>query len=101
MSESNNDYAAQLAQLVEPLNAMHLAQLTAFCFGLPPLYFCREYQTLTSPTIKVKCEERLLKQLNSEQLTLQQLQQLLLEKEYFDQEEASLRVAPQPEEASQ
>ncbi|WP_409439084.1 hypothetical protein [Psychromonas sp. GE-S-Ul-11] len=98
MSESKNDNALQLTQLITPLNAMHLAQLTAFSFGLPPLYFCREYQSLTSDTIKKQCEERLLKQLNNEQITVQELQQLLLDKEYFDEEEAGLRVAPLTEE---
>jgi len=100
MPESQNDNALQLTQLITPLNAMHLAQLTAFSFGLPPLYFCREYQSFPSDTIKAQCEERLLNQLNSEQVTLQRLQQLLLVKEYFDEEEASLRVAPLVEDES-
>ncbi|WP_413693865.1 hypothetical protein [Psychromonas sp. KJ10-2] len=98
MPDSQNEHAQQLTQLISPLGAMHLAQLTAFCFGLPPLYFCREYQALPSATIKKQCEERLLKQLDSEAIAVPQLQQLLLEKEYFDEEEASLRVAPLAEE---
>ena len=98
MSDNQNENAQQLTQLITPLGAMYTAQLTAFCFGLPPLYFCREYQSLPPATIKAQCEDRLLRQLDSGEVTVPQLQQLLLEKEYFNEEEASLRVVPLAEE---
>ena len=83
-----------IQQLTKTLDAMHLAQLTAFAFTLPPLYFCREYLTLDDQSIIEHCQQRLLNLMQKDQITLQQLTQLLLEKEYFNAYEAHLRVAP-------
>lgn len=96
MSDDLNEISIQLAQIVQPLSAMHLAQLTAFAFGLPPLYFCREYQPLDQASIIQHCQQRLLNLLNAQEITLQQLSHLLAEKDFFDAEEASLRVGPEP-----
>lgn len=82
----------KLTQLTQPLNAMHIAQLTAFAFGLPPLYFCRDYLALDEATAIDKCNERLIKLLNTEEISLPRLNDLLSDKEYFDEEEARLRV---------
>jgi len=96
MSDDLNEMSIQLAQVIKSLPAMHLAQLTAFAFGLPPLYFCREYQALDQESIIAHCQQRLLNLLNAQEITLQQLGNLLAEKEFFDAEEASLRVGPEP-----
>lgn len=96
MSDDVNDTSIQLEQMIQPLQAMHLAQLTAFAFGLPPLYFCREYKALQQGLIIQHCHQRLLNLLNNQEITLQQLSMLLAEKEFFDAEEASLRVGPEP-----
>ncbi|WP_298940801.1 hypothetical protein [uncultured Psychromonas sp.] len=95
MSDDVNEISIQLEKIIQPLPAMHLAQLTAFAFGLPPLYFCREYQPLAQESIIEHCQQRLLNLLNTQDITLQQLSHLLAEKEFFDAEEASLRVGPE------
>ncbi len=95
MSDDVNETSIQLEKIIHPLPAMHLAQLTAFAFGLPPLYFCREYQPLDQQSIIQHCQQRLLNLLKNQEITLQQLKSLLAEKEFFDAEEASLRVGPE------
>jgi len=78
------------------LNAMHFAQLTAFALGLPQLYFCREYLALDEDTAITYCKQRLLNLIANQEITLEQLVHLLTEKDYFDDYEARLRLAPAP-----
>jgi len=83
-----------LHQMTQTLNAMHLSQLTAYAYGLPPLFFCSQYFQLNDETIIDQCNERLIKLVSTEEITLERISQLLIDKEYFDAEEARLRVAP-------
>lgn len=78
------------------LNAMHFAQLTAFALNLPQLYFCREYLALDEETAINHCKQRLLNLIANQEITLEQLIYLLTEKDYFDEYEARLRLAPSP-----
>jgi len=83
-----------LHQITQTLSAMHLSQLTAYAYGLPPLFFCSQYFQLNDETIIEKCNERLMKLVSTEEITLERISLLLIDKEYFDAEEARLRVAP-------
>lgn len=94
MSDDVNKQLQKIEQVTQPLDAMHLAQLVAFSFGLPPLYFCREYQQLDDHTIIEKCNQRLLTLIDTKEITLQKISELLVEKEYFEGYEARLRVEP-------
>lgn len=90
----NND---QLQQLIQPLDAMHLAQLTAFAFAIPQLYFCREYLTSDEQTIINACLQRLQNGLNDQVFTIEDLTKLLAERDYFESKEARSRLAPEPD----
>jgi len=85
---------ATLPTTVTTLNAMHLAQLTAYAYGLPPLFFCSQYQTLPAQQIIEQCQQRLVQLLDNAEITPSQLDDLLTSKAYFDDEEARLRVGP-------
>ena len=98
MQEVINNIQQQLEQITQPLNAMHLSQLTAYAYGLPPLFFCSQYYELNNESIIEQCNQRLVKLINNEETTITQINKLLADKEYFDEEEARLRVAPAPEE---
>ena len=98
MPEGINNIQQQLEQITQPLNAMHLSQLTAYAYGLPPLFFCSQYYELDDESIIEQCKQRLLKLISSDETTVLQINKLLADKEYFDAEEARLRVAPAPEE---
>ncbi|WP_160063350.1 hypothetical protein [Psychromonas sp. L1A2] len=98
MSDDVNETSIQLEKIIHPLPAMHLAQLTAFAFGLPPLYFCREYLSLDEETTINHCKQRILNLIANGEVSLQQLTHLLVEKEYFDSDEARLRLGPTPTE---
>ena len=76
---------------------MHLAQLTAFAFALPQLYFCREYLQLDEKITSNKCLQRLQTGLNNEAFTLEKLSDLLTEREFFESQEARSRLAPEPD----
>jgi|GEM_PF-4071511 len=94
---SDDVKSAQIAfeKITLTLNAMQFAQLTAFSFGLPQLYFCREYLALDEETAINHCKQRILNLIANEEISLQQLTYLLTEKEYFDADEARLRLGPE------
>lgn len=95
--DSNANNQLSLEQLTTSLDAMHLAQLTAFAFAIPQLYFCREYlQQDEQEAIKL-CLQRLQRGLNEAQFSIASLTELLTERDYFDSEEARLRLAPEPD----
>jgi len=84
-----------LAQLTQPLDAMHLAQLTSFAYGLPPLYFCREYLDQDEQTAIGHCLQRLANGMSNQEFTLEKLTILLSERDYYDDYEARLRLGPE------
>lgn len=84
-----------LAQLTQPLDAMHIAQLTSFAYGLPPLYFCREYLEQDEQTAISHCLQRLENGINNQDFTLDKLTVLLAENDYYDDYEARLRLGPE------
>ena len=96
MSNDDKSHLQAIEKITQPFDAMHIAQLTAFAFGLPPLYFCREYQSLDEENIVIQCHHRLFTLVNKEEISLQKISELLTEKEYFEAYEARLRVAPEP-----
>ena len=96
MPENINNIQQELVQITSPLNAMHLSQLTAYAYGLPPLFFCSQYYELNDESIIEQCNQRLVKLISGDETTLSQINKLLVDKEYFDAEEARLRVAPTP-----
>ncbi|MCP4324478.1 MAG: hypothetical protein GY787_21985 [Alteromonadales bacterium] len=89
--------STELEQLTTPLDAMHLAQLTAFALTIPQLYFCREYLQLDEQAITNKCLQRLQSGLNSETFTLERLNELLTDRDYFTADEVRSRLAPEPD----
>ncbi len=97
MTNTSQDTLTSLAQLTAPLKAMHLAQLTAFAFAIPQLYFCREYLKLDEQSIINQCMQRLQNALTEQTVTLAQLIQLLEQKEYFTAAEVHSRLAPEPD----
>ncbi|QFI38770.1 hypothetical protein FR932_13380 [Moritella marina ATCC 15381] len=84
-----------IAQLTQSLDAMHIAQLTSFAYGLPPLYFCREYLEQDEQTAIGHCLQRLENGINEHAFTLDKLTVLLAEKDYYDDYEARLRLGPE------
>lgn len=105
MSDTFPDNQAQLItsleQLTTQLDAMHLAQLTSLAFDLPKLYFCREYLDLDEKDAIHLCQQRLQDGVNNQKFTLEYLIQLLSVKDYFDSEDARLRLAPEPLDAEE
>ncbi|WP_022939913.1 hypothetical protein [Psychromonas hadalis] len=97
MTNTLLNISVSLEQLTRQLDAMHLAQLSAFAFSIPQLYFCREYLQLDEQTISKKCLQRLQSGLNSETFTVEKLTALLADKEYFSAAEARSRLAPEPD----
>lgn len=97
MPDDVNKQLQAIEKITQPLDVMHLAQLVAFSFNLPPLYFCREYQQLDDASIITQCNQRLLTLVNTQAITLQKINELLVEREYFEDYEARLRVEPLPE----
>lgn len=96
MQENITDIQQELNKITQPLNAMQLSQLTAYTYGLPPLFFCSQYYELDDQLIIEQCNQRLVKLIKNGETTLTQVNKLLIEKEYFNAEEARLRVAPTP-----
>jgi hypothetical protein len=86
-----------IEQLVSPLDAMQIAQLSAFAFGIPQLYLCREYLNSDEQVAIEGCLKRLFKGLNENTFTLEMLTALLAEKDYFESDEARSRLAPEPD----
>ncbi|SQD78525.1 hypothetical protein [Moritella yayanosii] len=98
MSSTGQDQSIaniSLAQLAQPLDAMHIAQLTSFAYGLPPLYFCREYLAQDEKTAIGHCLQRLANGMSNQEFTLEQLTVLLAERDYYDDDEARLRLGPE------
>jgi hypothetical protein len=85
-----------LAQLTQQLDAMHIAQLTSFAYGLPPLYFCREYLEQDEKTVIAHCLQRLENGMSNQEFTLDRLTTLLADNDYYDDYEARLRLGPKP-----
>ena len=86
-----------LTQLTQQLDAMHIAQLTSFAYGLPPLFLCREYLQLDEKTAIGHCLQRLENGINNQDFTFDKLTVLLAENDYYDDYEARLRLGPIPE----
>lgn len=97
MPEGINDIQQELEKVTQSFNAMHLSQLTAYAYGLPPLFFCSQYYQLNDDMIIDNCNQRLIKLLINQEISTVKINELLKDKEYFDEEEARLRVAPSPE----
>jgi len=87
----------ELAQLTASFDAMHLAQLSAFAFAIPQLYFCREYLELDEQTAVNAVLQRLQKGITEQQFSLERLAELLAEREFFGSKETRLRLAPEPD----
>ncbi|QUM75557.1 hypothetical protein HWV00_04535 [Moritella sp. 24] len=96
-SQDNQSIAnTSLVQLTQQLDAMHVAQLASFAYGLPPLYFCREYLEQDEQTAINHCLQRLENGINNETFTFDTLTALLADKDYYDDYEARLRLGPEP-----
>ncbi|MFT5805973.1 MAG: hypothetical protein ACI9LG_000217 [Moritella dasanensis] len=98
MSNTGQDQSIaniSIAQLTQPLDAMHIAQLTSFAYGLPPLYFCREYLEQDEQTAIGHCLQRLENGVSNQDFTLDKLTVLLAERDYYDDYEARLRLGPE------
>lgn len=85
-----------LIQLTQDYDAMQLSQLCAFAFTIPQLYFCREYLAFDEKDAIEACLKRLEKGVKSDIFTLVELKEIVVEKEFYDSEEARLRLAPEP-----
>jgi len=95
MSDDIKSTQAEFEKITLSLNAMQFAQLAAFCLGLPQLYFCREYLALDEETAINHCKQRILNLIANKEISIQQLTHLLTEKDYFDADEARLRLGPE------
>lgn len=87
----------KLRTLTQELDAMHIAQLTSFAYGLPPLYLCREYLNNKEKDAINQCLIRLGNGIENQAFTFDKLATLLAEKDFYDDYEARLRLAPAPE----
>ena len=97
MSTSDSQKPSNLAQLVSSLDAMHIAQLCAFAFAIPQLYFCRLYLQNEEKVAIDACFARLQTGLDEQLFTLETLTNLLIERDYFTADEARSRLAPEPD----
>ncbi|MFT5880573.1 MAG: hypothetical protein ACI86X_001702 [Moritella sp.] len=95
--DNQSNLRMSLTQLTQQLDAMHIAQLTSFAYGLPPLFFCREYLQLDEQTAIGHCLQRLENGINNQDFTFEKLTALLAENDYYDDYEARLRLGPKPE----
>ena len=93
----STNISAALEELTTPLNAMHLAQLSAFAYAIPQLYFCREYLQCDEQKAIEKFLQRLQAGLSNETFTIEKLNELLADKEYFTADEVRSRLAPEPD----
>ncbi|MDX2320882.1 MAG: hypothetical protein QNK26_09855 [Moritella sp.] len=87
---------ASLVQLTQSLDAMHIAQLASFAYGLPPLFLCREYLEQDEATAIKHCLQRLENGLNNQDFSVERLTELLTDRDYYDDYEARLRLGPEP-----
>ncbi|PKF61026.1 hypothetical protein CW745_11990 [Psychromonas sp. psych-6C06] len=101
MSSENNasvtNKSAALVKLTQTQDAMQLAQLCAFAYAIPQLYFCREYLALDEDEAKHCCITRLQSGLDEHVFDVEFLSTILAQREFFDSHEARLRLAPEPE----
>jgi len=97
VQDTPSPISSELAQLSAPFDAMHLAQLSAFAFAIPQLYFCREYLALEEQVALESVLQRLQKGITEQQFSVQKLTELLAEREFFGAKEVRLRLAPEPE----
>jgi len=99
MSNTNQDHSSitntSLVQLTQQLDAMHIAQLASFAYGLPPLFLCRKYLELDEQDAIGQCLQRLEHGINNQDFTLEKLTALLAENDYYDDYEARLRLGPE------
>lgn len=95
--ETSSQFNEPLFNLTNQMDAMKLAQLCAFAFMIPQLYFCREYLNLDEDIAIKKCLIRLDKGLAEKTFTMEKLSNLLNECEFFDSDEARLRLQATPE----
>jgi len=89
--------SAPLEQLSKQLDAMHLAQLSAFAYAIPQLYFCREYLQSDEQVAIENCLQRLQTGLSNATFTVEKLNELLADRDYFTAEEVRSRLAPEPD----
>jgi len=94
---SSINISAPLLKITSASDAMQLAQLCAFAFAIPQLYFCREYLLLDEQSAINACLQRLELGLQAGTFTIDGLTGLLADKDFFDSEEARLRLAPEPD----
>ena len=87
-----------LKQLCISLDAMQIAQLCAFALSIPQLYLCREYLFSEEQVAIDACLIRLEKGLTDKNFNIEHLSSILKDKEFFDSDEARLRLGPDPEE---
>lgn len=92
-----SNISPELTQFTQSFDAMYLAQLSAFAFAIPQLYFCREYLLLDEQDAIDNALQRLQKGITEQHFSLERLTELAEEREFFDAEEARLRLAPEPE----
>ena len=97
MSSLSSENALTLEQIVSPLDAMQIAQLCAFAFAIPQLYLCRLYLQDEEQVVIDACLVRLQKGLEEKLFSLEALEKLLTERDYFTSDEARLRLAPEPD----
>jgi len=97
MPRAIQDIPLTFEQLINPLDLMQIAQLSAFAFDIPQLHLCREYLQSDEQVAIEECVVRLEKGLALQIFSLESLTTLLAEKDYFDSEEARLRLAPEPD----
>lgn len=94
---SRDNINSSLILLTANYDAMQLAQLSAFAFSIPQLYFCREYLSYDESEAIEQCLQRLNNGLNEQLFTVDDLLKLSSEKEFFDSNEARLRLSPDTE----
>lgn len=97
MPTANSENLLSIKQLVNALDAMQIAQLCAFAFSIPQLYLCRLYLNEQEQVAIDACLARLEKGLSEGLFSLEKLSELLTDRDYFDSDEARLRLAPEPD----
>jgi hypothetical protein len=97
MPTPNSNNASSIKKIVNALDAMQIAQLCAFAFSIPQLYLCRLYLDEQEQVVIDACIVRLEKGVNEGLFSLEKLSELLTDKDYFDSNEARLRLAPEPD----
>ncbi|WP_413702013.1 hypothetical protein ACLKMH_11105 [Psychromonas sp. KJ10-10] len=97
MPTQSSENPLSLEQIVSSLDAMQIAQLCAFALAIPQLYLCRLHLQDEEKVAIDACLIRLQKGLNEQLFTLEVLNNLLSERDYFASDEARLGLAPEPD----